>query len=330
MNTYPWQEEQWQHLQLRLKENRLPHALLFSGPQGLGKTHFASVFAKSLLCNAVAADGRPCGTCNSCLWLASGSHPDALWITLEEGAKAINVNQIRDTARFLSLKSQQGRYKVIVISPADQMNVNAFNSLLKTLEEPTENAIIILVCHQIASLPATIRSRCQKLEFVYPKREVSLAWLRSQIDQVETADTLLCVAKGAPLHALEMAKSDAMSQRSAFFEDVFNLAKGLDHPISVSEKWVKQDIKQNLSWFHDALADMIKLTMSDKSAFIAHADYTEAMQNQTRGLNLNALYRCYERVSDAQRQLKANMNPQLLAESILIPWTEMNKGNTVR
>ena len=150
------------------------------------------------------------------------------------------------------------------------------------------------------------------------------------MDPSHDVATLLAVAKGAPLHVLAMANETAMNNRSDFFDDIFNLAKGVESPIKVAEKWLKQDILQNLSWFNDVLADMIKLSMLNSPASICHADYTEAMQKQVRGLNLKLLYRCYEQVSDAQRLLKANMNPQLLVESILIPWAEMNKGNKVQ
>ena len=324
---YPWQQTQWQHLQQRLKEGRLAHALLFTGPSGTGKNHFAQLFAKALLCSEPTADGSPCGQCSSCNWIKAESHPDMHTVMLEEDAKAISVNQIRALGHFVGLKSQQGRYKVILITPADAMNVNAANSLLKTLEEPTESVVIILVTHQVFNLPATIRSRCQKVDFPLPAQEMGLAWLSAQLPAAETAQIALSVAQGAPLDALHIAKEEGLSHRQVFFDDLFALANGEKHPVTIGEKWAKQNIQQYFAWFHSVLADMIKLNMLDQPQQICHLDYQEAMQNQARRLNLKQLYQCYERIGDAQRLLKANMNPQLLVESLLIPWTEMYKGN---
>jgi len=324
---YPWQQAQWAHLQQRCNEKSLAHAFLFSGPAGVGKNDFASAFANSLLCSQPKGDGQACKECNSCRWMSSGAHPDSIHIGLEGDSKVIGVDQIRSLGHFLSLKSQQGRYKVIVITPAEKMNVNAANSLLKSIEEPAENTIIILVSSSITALPATVRSRCQKLEFPYPVHDEALAWLTQAAGTTsEDPNILLSIAKGAPLHALTMASGDILKQRSAFFADLLKLAEGAEHPIKIGEKWLKQDIYQILSWFHGALADMIKLNMLEKQVEICHVDYIDALQSCATRLDLVKLYRCYEHVGSAQQMLKANMNPQLLLESILIPWADINTG----
>ena len=323
---YPWQQAQWQHLQQRIHEKRLAHAFLFCGPEGIGKNDFSNAFSRSLLCLQPNSEGHACGKCNSCTWSDSGAHPDTLHIGLENDAKFITVDQIRSIGHFLSLKSQEGRYKVIVITPAEQMNVNAANSLLKNLEEPTSDTVVILVTSRATALPATIRSRCQKVEFPYPDHTLSTQWLRQQLEQPDQAQTLLSIAKGAPLRALAMTQGGVFEKRSAFFQDIFSLARGQENPVSIGEKWIKQDIQQILSWFHSALADMIKLNMVDAPNAICHSDYYDTLQKCARRLNLKVLYQCYGRVEQAQGLLKANMNPQLIVESILIPWTEMNKA----
>ncbi len=321
---YPWQHQQWQYLQQCIREQRLAHALLFSGPEGVGKNDFALSFVNALLCLSPLGDGLACQECSSCRWFMAGAHPDSTRITLATDKKVIGVDQIRSLGHFLSLKSQQGRYKVVVITPAEKMNVNAANSLLKSIEEPADDTIIVLVSSCVTALPATVRSRCQKLEFPCPKRSDTLAWLAQSTASSEQAATLLAVAKGAPLHALAMARGETLEQRNAFFTDLFELAEGGLHPVKVGERWAKQDILQILSWFHGALADMIKLNMLGNSVAICHMDYIDALQARATKLDLAALYRCYEQVGSAQQLLKANMNAQLLLESILISWSGMN------
>ncbi|TPW18263.1 MAG: DNA polymerase III subunit delta', partial [Halothiobacillaceae bacterium] len=167
----PWHTALWQHLQERRHEGRLPHALLLTGPVGVGKNRFAVRFSQALLCEQPHAAGEACGQCRSCLWHQAGSHPDALEITLEEESKTIGVEQIRQVGHFLQLTRQQGLHKVVRITPAERMTMSAANGLLKSLEEPAAGAVILLITSRLSALSATIRSRCQRLEFTLPARE---------------------------------------------------------------------------------------------------------------------------------------------------------------
>ena len=155
---YPWQTESWQALQgLR---SRLPHALLLKGAQGIGKLDLAMKFSQSLLCDAPAENGMACGSCDACHWFDQGSHPDfrlvqpdALSASEETETKSaskkpsreISVDQIRALSGFANFSAHRGGYRVVVVYPAEAMNNNAANSLLKTLEEPTDKLLFLLV-----------------------------------------------------------------------------------------------------------------------------------------------------------------------------------------
>src|SRR5687768_12580266 len=132
----PWHSAHFSHLIALRDQGRLGHAYLLEGPRGLGKRAFALYLARALLCQRPQA-GHPCGTCQSCLLLAAGTYPDLWQVEPEEDKRAIRIEQLRDTVDFMSRTAGPGSRKVIIISPAEAMNVNAANALLKALEEPS-------------------------------------------------------------------------------------------------------------------------------------------------------------------------------------------------
>jgi len=161
MNAMPWHAEHWARLQARRARDAMPHALLLCGPEGLGKRDFMRRFAEGLLCQH-PNDGEPCGQCRSCLLFAAGTHPD--FATLSFGLRKdgvqrseIVVDQIRDLSARLSMSSQFGGWQIVCIDPADAMNAAAANALLKTLEEPSPQTLLMLVADAAdhpQSLPA--------------------------------------------------------------------------------------------------------------------------------------------------------------------------------
>ena len=142
---YSWQTTQWQNIQRQLVADKLAHGLLLVGNEGLGKRDFAQQLANGLLCNSAGSDGLACGQCSACHLLAAGTHPDLFVLQAEERGKTIKVDEVRQLSAQLNLTSQFGGYKIALIIDAHDMNINASNSLLKTLEEPAADTILILV-----------------------------------------------------------------------------------------------------------------------------------------------------------------------------------------
>lgn len=218
---HPWNEPLFDSLSRRTE--RLPHALLVHGARGTGKLALAERIAQFLLCEAERAL-KPCGACEGCRWFSAGSHPDfrrvepeALAresvVEAEEGdapakktakpSTEIKVEQVRELAGFLNLRSHRGRLRVALVHPAEDMNPSAANALLKGLEEPPAGAVFLLVSHRPARLLPTIRSRCVALPVGIPPREAALRWLLAQ--DVKDAERWLAYAGGAPLQAVEYA-----------------------------------------------------------------------------------------------------------------------------
>ena len=219
---HPWTADAWSQLIAR-REN-LPQALLIHGPRGIGKLDLARRFAQLILCETPGAH-EPCGRCDGCRWFLAGQHPDFRQIEPEtlsgpqdpaEDAPApsktakpsheIKVDQVRDLADFLNIVSHRGKRRLALFHPAEDMNANAANSLLKSLEDPASGACFILISDNVRRLIPTIRSRCIGVPLTIPDEASSLAWLKQE--KVEEAANWLSFAGGAPILAKEYAESE--------------------------------------------------------------------------------------------------------------------------
>jgi DNA polymerase-3 subunit delta' len=217
---------------LRLRTDRLPHALLIHGAQGIGKLALAEKIAQLLLCEAVEASAKPCGACEGCRWFAGANHPDFRRLepealaqqpetAMEEEGETparrgkpsieIKIDQVRELADFLNIGSHRGGRRVALVHPAEEMNPSAANALLKALEEPPAGALFLLVSHRPARLLPTIRSRCVALPVAIPRKEAALQWLSAQ--GMQNAERWLAYAGGAPLRALDYAGKATIIER---------------------------------------------------------------------------------------------------------------------
>jgi DNA polymerase III subunit delta' len=250
MNTPPWHAAHWQRLQSRLARGAMAHALLLCGPAGLGKRAFGQRFVRTLLCER-RRDGEACGQCRACLLLAAGSHPD--FVTIGYGVrkdgvtrKEIVVEQIRELSARLAMASQFGGWQVALIDPADAMNAAAANALLKTLEEPAAQTLLLLLADAPWRLPQTIRSRCQRVEFQLPPATEALAWLTDE--GVAEPAAALEAAGGNPGLAQAWAGQGVLALRQSVRKDLAALATGRDEPMQVTRRWLDADAASCL-WF---------------------------------------------------------------------------------
>ncbi|MCW8944177.1 MAG: DNA polymerase III subunit delta' [Sedimenticola sp.] len=318
----PWQMNQWQRLFEAKKDNRLPHALLLTGSAGLGKSHFAHLLAASLLCNSLQETDTPCGVCKGCRLVDADTHPDYTLITPEEPGKAIKIDTIRQFTQRGSLTSQSGGFKVIIIEPADALNTAAANSLLKTLEEPVDRTVMILVSASAGKLPATIRSRCQQYHFTPPTATTAVAWLNEHVNDSDPS-LLLSLASGAPLLALKYATEGALAERTKMIEELTGIFKKTDNPISIALRWSQLDQGSVVKWFSGWVIDLIRVKIGSESAAIINIDQRERLHALSRKVNSKKLYALMDRLFEANRTLGAQLNTQMQLESLLLDWADI-------
>ena len=260
----PWQQTTYERAVASLDDGRLGHALLVCGPPRIGKRALVEHLAKRVLCLSRGSDGEPCGRCRSCTLFVlrnqfdpvetrpDGSlsqpwghspHPDLRFVGYGINPKTgkprseIVIEQARDVGAWLALTSQLGGAQVVIVDPADGMNSASANALLKTLEEPLPNRYLWLVSAHPSRLPATIRSRCQRLEVAVPGHAVALQWLLDQGRPRADAEAALASAQGDPGQALHWLESGGMAVRRQVDADLRAIAEGGGSAVEIAQRW---------------------------------------------------------------------------------------------
>ena len=319
---YPWHDAL--RTTLSRQFDQLPHALLLQGRPGLGKHAFAVQLAQALLCAQPQA-GIACGQCHGCQLFAAGTHPDLAGVGLLEDAKGIAVDQIRALGEFLALRPHTATRKVVIISPADAMNLNAANSLLKLLEEPPLGSVLLLVTSHPARLPATVRSRCSRLLFRLPSAGVAQSWLQAQAGGGKTSGPLLDLAGGAPLLANTLAQEDFPRLRTKLLQDLAALSRGQEQAVNCAARWKGLGSARILGWLQGFVADQIKFQLAGQAATLLNPEIAAPQAGIKFKYEIKELYGFIDVLRDYYRQLNGPLDELLMLESVLIRWTRLSR-----
>jgi DNA polymerase-3 subunit delta' len=322
---YPWLEPYRESVAALVRQERFPHALLLTGQSGMGKADFADYLARLLLCEQPLEGATPCGQCSACTWFKAGSHPDYHYISFEiddktgKLKKSIGIDQVRRLAGGLSLKSHTGRYKVAVITPADAMTIEACNGLLKTLEEPSDNTVLVLVSDQPGHLPATLRSRCQQLRVGVQDRGPVLDWLSEQ-QYGNQPEMYLQLAENAPLEASRLAQENAIETRRKHFSELVDILDDKAAVLKVAEAWSKDEDMQAVRWLRDWLMDLLRIRMTGQTDTVRSIDLVDDLEVLARRLDCKLMFRQLDSVNRTLRMAGSSLNRQLVTEDILLEW----------
>jgi DNA polymerase-3 subunit delta' len=305
---YFWHDRVWSALVRDF--STLPHALLLHGMNGVGKSALAWRLAKSLLCEAPAADALACGTCPSCVRFEAGTHPDVKSVVPLGDSAVIGVDQIREVGQFCTLTPHTAKRKIVVVVPADAMNTSAANAFLKVLEEPPASCFLLLVTARTARLPATIRSRCVSVSVQPPRHEEAGAWLQTMAADKRSADAALNLAGGAPLRALELIQTDELRSHGDWIEDAVAIRAGTKDPLGCARQWKDYGAERCLIWFQRYVAELVSQLVAD-------------FGNSEKRILLRELFHYSDVLSDARNLSTGPLDESLLLEDMAIRWSRL-------
>ncbi len=334
---YPWQEAAWSRLQ-QMRE-RLPHAILFHGPAGVGKAGFMETFAQALLCENLQANGHACGACASCGWFLQNNHPDYRRVRPEaledepagegeEGAessgkaksgkapsKEIKIEQIRSLADFMNISTHRQGLRVVVLYPAEALNMPASNALLKTLEEPPPGTVFLLASNSLDRLLPTILSRCRKFALPMPGHDEALAWLKEQ--GVQDADGWLREQGGAPLAALQEAESGSREDMDALLH--FLATPSVDGALRTADKLSKSALPALVAWQQRWLYDVLSMKLSGRIRY--YPRYQKEVASLAGRVPTAKLNRAIKAASERRAVADHPLSAKLFVEDMLLEYT---------
>ena len=315
------------HLKKNIAEEKFPHAVIFSGEEGVGKRLAAEICAAALLCEN-PVDGSPCGKCENCHLVAAKTHPDFYVVEAEETKTApnIKIGQIREMQAEAALIPINSARRVVIIDGAELMNNAAANCLLKTIEEPPSQTICILLTASRSSLLMTIRSRCMTINF----DKISAAQIRdaliSQGVEAQEAERLAVIAGGSFGRALKLKDSDGVQIRETALDTLEKIARAE----FTNEEIFKRGAEMG-EWSREKFADFLNHVQKILRD-ICFAEVTE-LHNPDLAPRLNAIkiserkiFLMIEAGAEFHRRLKSNANLRLLAEAYLMTLRKISGG----
>lgn len=341
----PWLAKAWHSVQNQLTESRLPHALIINGERGVGKRAWADAVATLLLCDRLQTDahGRPqaCGHCKQCKLKRAGSHPDAR-VYAPEKSRMVRIVQIRELIAFASASPQVGQRKIAIIDRADQLNINAANALLKTLEEPSGDTVLLLLQESGRPLLPTIRSRCQTHTLPVPVAADAERWLVGQLallppetpakekpaaeklvgekfDSVSVAKALM-LAGNAPRLALDYLNSGFIALHDAAFCGFRDFMKNQVTLADAAKSFKALGLDETLWLFEGWAADLARLSAGGEPAHHEAADMLRFLAG------CNPPWRAHElldAVREGREAVVYNASPELEASRLLLAWQQL-------
>lgn len=341
--VYPWLSDKFDRL--IGQRNSLAHAYLLAGQAGLGKTVFTEQFAQAMLCKQ--STPFACGQCQSCHLFISATHPDLHVLQSEKyslehpgilsdyaerypvpeskrktPSAVITIDQVRAVLPDINARPHMADCRIIVLNPAEDLNINAANCLLKALEEPPPDTYFLLISHDPDRLLPTLRSRCNRIDFRVPDALVAEQWLSQQLNDTTRANSLLAKARGVPLRALSLGQNGTDDLEQQLANLLMQLAENMTDPVTAAAGIMKDKqfvLRAVLESIQQLIVALIKNNFS-----VA----TESVNLQEIGNRLHSreLFGYFDYVSIAVRQTNTPLDDGLILEDILSRWQELTSN----
>jgi DNA polymerase-3 subunit delta' len=311
----PWLVPALAQLEAALSQGRLGHAWLLAGPIGSGRINLALVFANRLLAGKASSPPPELGPRDFVAAMRerhapADHHPDLHWLFPEEDKRTISIEQIRAVSEAVALKPFAGTAKVVVIEPADEMTGAASNALLKTLEEPAGDTFILLVTRQPERLPATIRSRCQRLAVPHP----TLTQLQSWVGSPDVSASWLATG-GSPLLVADI--SNSIDTRSLESQLILISQDKID-PQAVADTWLKQNCELVLGWLLRRIQLSLRARLAPRASTVVTDLGSDALHNAWTTLTLRTLFAQHQSAEMLLNQLGSGINVELALRALLL------------
>jgi DNA polymerase-3 subunit delta' len=313
-DSLPWLKDAQQRLRAAIESGHLPHSLLVLSVPGLGAEQLANWTTALALCESQAL--RPCDACASCRLLRSDSHPDAHVVRLEDDAQQIKVDQVRGLIDSLTLKSYRGGYKVGVIEGAEALNTNGANAFLKTLEEPSADTMLIVIARPNHRLPATIASRCLRLQLRPPSTEAAIAWLKANSSNPQPWGPALALAGGAPLLAMQLDAEGLAAIDADMRQSIAELAAGSVDVTLLADRWVRSNPGVRINWLENWITQRVCASL--RTAISQQTAEPVGLPAALLKPKIRALFELLDAARDIRRLASTGMNQQLALEALLV------------
>lgn len=327
--SYPWFASLQAQLDGQYVADKLPHAILVTGETYSGKLVFATQLTKRLLCDETKAlttvTSVACNQCASCHLFEAGTHPDFAHVTPQD-SKQIKIDQVRGLIAWVATTSQRNGLKIAIVDPAEQMNHQSANALLKCLEEPSGNTFIMLVSSRSGSLLPTIRSRCQQYAIGLPERSQALQWLQTALPDRDDHALLLDIAGGLPLAVTMQLNDGYLAARRVVAEQLAKLCSNQTTALKSVAEVQKIEIEDFLDICQSIFSDAVKYDATKDTNAIKNKDIADSIVQIQNHTKVDFLLAAYKRSCSDLRIVRSTSNPnkQQLLEAL---WIDLRSGN---
>jgi DNA polymerase-3 subunit delta' len=313
-DSLPWLKDAQQRIRAAFNAGRVPHSLLVLSAPGLGAERLVNWVTALALCES--AGERPCDSCASCRLLRSDTHPDVHVVQLEEDAQQIKVDQVRELIESLTLSSYRGGYKIGVIEGAEALNANGANAFLKSLEEPAPRTMLILIARPNHRLPATIASRCLRLELRPPPTAAALEWLKANSSSIKPWNAALALSGGAPLLALQLDAEDLSAIDADMRQSMSDLSQGSVDITLLADRWVRSNPGVRITWLENWITQRVHAALGTATSH----QTAEPVRLPAALLKpkIRALFELLDAAREVRRLASTGMNQQLALEALLV------------